>query len=242
MIYNNLVIINAFSESGALVALDRKSGDEVWRYDGLKEAWNTPALVKNKDGKTEVVVGIFGKIIGVDPDNGSILWSSKAANWYYVGSPLASDGVVYSLSGKGVESAIAVRAGGKGDVTSSHRLWQTRKGSNVSSAAIHDGRLYFAHEQGSFFYCLDAESGEIVFDERLPRRFGIVYGSPIVADGKVYLFSRQGGSLVLEAGKEYKVISQNPPLDKSAFNSSPAIAGDDLLIRSDETLYCIGSE
>lgn len=239
VLVGDLVVVNAFSECGSLVALDRNTGKERWRYEGLKDAWNTPALVQPASGKPELVIGIIGKLLGIDPENGKELWNCEAANWYIVSSPVAHEDVVFSLSGKGVEAATAVRAGGRGDVTATHRLWQTRKGSNVSSPVYHEGRLYFAHDQGLFFYSLDAETGEVVFQERLPRRFGTVYSSPVLADGKLFLFSREGGSLVLEAGETYKILSENPPLDRSPVNACPAVVGGRLLIRSDEALYCL---
>lgn len=239
ILVDDLLVINAYTECGALVALDRKTGNERWRYEGLKEAWNTPVLAKTKEGSPELVIGIVGKILGLDPATGKELWSCKGADWYIVSSPVAHQNTVFSLSGKGVEAATAVRIGGRGEVTKSHRLWQTRKGSNVSSPVYHKGRLYFAHDQGLFFYCLDAKTGEIVFQERLPRGFGTIYSSPVLADGKIILFSRQSGALVLEAGDSYKVISHNPPLDRSPINASPAVVGNQLLIRSDQFLYCL---
>ena len=242
VLVGDLVVVNAFVESGALVALDRKTGAEKWRYNGLKEAWDTPVAVTLPDGKVELALGVFDKVLGIDAASGKELWSSQGAKWYSVGSPITHNGVVYALSGKGFEAATAVRVGGRGEVTDSHRLWQVRKGSNVSSPLLHDGRLYFAHDQGSFFYCLDAKTGADVYTERLPRRFGTVYSSPVLAGGKIYLFSRQGGSVVIQPGGTFKILSQNPRLDESPANSSPAIAGDQLLIRSDKFLYCIGEK
>ena len=132
-----------------------------------------------EDGGTELAIGVVGKILGIEASSGKQLWSCEAADWYIVASPIVHDGVVYSLSGKGFEAATAVRAGGRGDVTATHRLWQTRKGSNVSSPLYYHGRIYFAHDQGSLFYCLDAATGETIYQERLPQRFGVVYGSPL---------------------------------------------------------------
>lgn len=241
IVVNDLLVINAFTESGALIALERATGKERWRYEGLKEAWNTPVLVTPKEGKPELVIGIFGKLLGIDPTSGKELWSSAAAPYYIVSSPVAHGDIVYSLAGKGFEAATAVRAGGRGEVTETHRLWQTRKGSNVSSPILHDGRLYFAHDQGSFFYCLDAGNGETIFQARLPRRFGTVYSSPVLADGKIYLFSRESGAVVLEAGDDYTVMAENPPLDAGAVNASPAVVGNRLIFRSDQFLYCLGS-
>ncbi len=240
VLVGDIIIVNAYSESGALVALDRNTGDEKWRYEGVKEAWNTPAVVKTDKGTTELALGTVGKVVGIDPANGNELWSCEGAKWYIVASPVAHDGVVYSLSGKGVEAATAVRSGGRGEVTASHRLWQVKKGSNVSSPLYHDGRLYFAHDQGSFFYCVDAKTGDEVYTERLPSRFGTVYSSPVLAGGKIYLFSRQGGAAVIQSGDSYKLLAHNPRLDRSPVNSCPAVAGDRLLVRSNRFLYCIG--
>lgn len=237
VLHGDLVLLNAFVESGSMVALDRRTGKEVWRYEGLREAWNTPIVAAGAGGKSEVALGVWGKIVGVDAATGAELWSCAAADWYIVASPLAHDGVIYSLSGKGFEAATAVRGGGQGDVTETHRIWQTRKGSNVSSPVLVDGHLYFAHDQGSFFYCLNAGTGEVVYQDRLPGRFGEVYSSPATASGRIYLFSREGGAVVIAAKPEFEVLAENPQLDRSPVNASPAVVGDSLLIRSDRYLY-----
>lgn len=240
VLYGDLVIVNAFVECGQLVALDRRSGEVVWRAGELKESWNTPLLVKLPDGKTELVVAIFGKILGFDPETGASLWSCEGHDWYIVGSLVAHDGVVYCLSGKGVEATKAVRAGGRGDVTDTHVLWTARKGSNVSSSVYHEGHLYFAHEQIGIAYCLDARTGELVYEKRLPR-MGMIYASPVIADGKLYLVSRQGGTAVLAARPEYELLAHNRfEDDRSIFNASPAVSGDRLFLRSRRYLYCLG--
>ena len=206
VLFEDLVIVNAFVESGALVALDKKTGDERWRAEGLKESWNTPALVQTDDGATEVAVGVAGKVLGFHPKSGEPLWEAKAADWYVVPSIVWENGILYSLSGKGYEAATAIKAGGRGEVTGSHRLWQTRKGSNVSSAVLHDGRLYFAHEQGSTAYCLDAKSGDEIYQERIPARMSEIYASPIVASERIYYFGRNGTGLVVKAGETFEVL------------------------------------
>jgi outer membrane protein assembly factor BamB len=239
ILYQNLVIVNAFVECGQLVALDKRTGKEVWRAGELKESWNTPLLVSLADGKTELVVAISGKILAFDPATGEELWSCDGHRWYIVPSLVTHKGIVYCLSGKGVEAAKAVRAGGRGDVTDTHVLWTTKKGSNVSSPVYHQGHLYFAHEVTGVAYCLNAATGDVVYETRLPRAGG-VYASPVIGGDKLYYLSRWGGTLVLAAKPEYELLAQNQLEDQRNVNSSPAISNNRLFLRMNRYLYCIG--
>jgi len=241
VLYENLVIVNAFVECGQLVALDKRTGKEMWRAGELKESWNTPLLVPLQNGKTELVVAISGKILGFDPATGKSLWSCNSHRWYIVPSLVANEGIVYCISGKGVEATKAVRAGGRGDVTETHVLWTTRKGSNVSSPIYYEGHIYFAHEVTGVAYCLNAATGEVVYEERLPRAGG-VYASPVVGDDKLFYQSRWGGMMVLAAKPEFKLLAQNQLKDQRDVNSSPAISDNRLFLRMKRHLYCIGEE
>ena len=241
VIFEDLVIVNAFVECGQLVALDKKTGKERWRAGELKESWNTPLLVALPNGTTELVVAISGKILGIDPATGASLWTCDAHRWYIVPSLVAHDGIVYCLSGKGVEAAKAVRAGGRGDVSGTHVVWTTRKGSNVSSPIYHEGHVYFAHESTGVAYCLKAKTGEIAYQERLPRAGG-VYASPVIGDGKLYYLSRWGGVFVLAAKPEFELLAQNQLPDQRDVNASPAISRNRLFFRMNRHLYCIGEK
>ncbi|MFO0969034.1 MAG: PQQ-binding-like beta-propeller repeat protein [Gemmataceae bacterium] len=240
VLFGDLVIVNASVESGSLIALDRKTGKERWRAKGIVESWNTPILVTPKGEKTELVVAIMGKVLGFDPETGAPLWSCATdIPWYMVPSGVPHDGVVYYTGGRGGGGTLAVRAGGTGDVTKTHRLWMIRKGTNVPSPILHKGRLYFASEGGGLLYCVDAASGKVIYEEREPRA-DAVYASPILADGKLYYLTRTGATLVVAAGPEMKVLATNDLRDRGAFNASPAVMGNRLLIRSDKYLYGIG--
>ncbi len=241
VLVNDLVVVNAYVECGCLVALDKQTGQEKWRARGLKESWNTPLLVDLPGGKQELAVANSGRILGFDPATGEELWSCKSMDWYIVGSMVAHEGVIYCLAGKGVEATLAVRGGGRGDVTATHVAWRANKGSNVSSPVYHNGHLYFAHESQGIAYCLDAGSGAVKYEQRLPR-VGEIYASPIVADGKLIYISRGGDMVVLDAQPEYRLLAHNRfASDRSLFNASPAVADGKLLIRSDRHLYCIQS-
>jgi hypothetical protein len=240
VLYKDLVFINASVESESLVALDRKTGQEKWRAGGIREAWNTPVLVKAASGREELVVATQGSVLAFHPETGAPLWSCKTdIGWYMVPSVVAQDGVVYCLGGRSGVAALAVRAGGSGDVTKSHRLWTSMKGSNVSSPVFQDGYLYWMHEQRGTAYCAKADSGEIVYEKRLDRA-GQVYASALLADGRLYYLTRDGRTFVLTAKPEFEQLSVNELRDRSIFNGSPAVNGSSLLIRSDKFLYCVG--
>jgi hypothetical protein len=242
ILHKELVIVNASVESESLVALNRKTGREVWRAGGIKESWNTPILAANPAGKTELVVAIFQQVLGFDPDTGKKLWSAKTdINWYMAPSLVAQGGVVYSVGGRGSGGALAVKLGGSGDVTATHRLWTLQKGSNVTSPVFHQGHLYWMHENLGIAYCADAKTGKVVYEERV-QGAGQVYASPVLADGKLFYFSRSGRGLVVEAKPEYKLLGQNEIEPRGAFNSSPAVGDGRLYLRSDKYLYCLGKK
>jgi hypothetical protein len=242
VVFNDLVIINAAVESESLVALNKQTGKEVWRAGGMKESWNTPILVPVPGGKPELVVAIFGKVLGFDPATGEQLWScATGIGWYMVPSLVNDKDVVYCIGGRGNGAgALAVRAGGRGDVTSTRRLWTLNKGSNVSSPIFHDGHLYFLHENLGIAFCVEGATGNLVFEERLPNA-GQFYGSLVLADGKLFGVTRNGRAFVLAAKPQFEQLARNEFDDRSSFDASPAVDGRRLLIRSDRFLYCIGT-
>lgn len=236
VLHGNLVIVNACIESESLVALDRKTGNEVWRARGIKESWNTPLLV-TKDGKTELVVAIQGKILGFDPTTGKDLWSCATdIGWYMVPSLVAHDGVVYCVGGRSGGS-LAVRVGGRGDVTRTHRVWTGKVGSNVTSPVYHDGHLYWMNDNNGIAYCADAKTGKPVYEQRVERA-GQVYASALLADGKVYYVTRDGRVLVVAAKPQYELLANNDLRDRSLYHASPVAVDGRLFIRSDKALYC----
>jgi outer membrane protein assembly factor BamB len=242
VLYKDLVIVNAAVESESLIALNKTTGKEAWRLGGMKESWNTPILVPLPNGKTELVVAIMGKILGVNPDTGEQLWSCATdIGWYMVPSLVNDKDVVYCIGGRGTGGALAVRAGGKGDVTATQRLWKSNKGSNVPSPIVHEGHVYWVHEGKGTVSCVKAEKGEVVFEESIAPN-NQFYGSPVLANGKIYFLSRRGEVFVVAAKPKYELLATNSLVDRSTFDASPAVDGNRLLIRSDKFLYCIGEK
>jgi outer membrane protein assembly factor BamB len=179
-------------------------------------------------------------VLAFDPDSGESLWSCDTdISWYMVPSVVAAEGIVYVLGGRSGTAALAVRAGGTGDVTRTHRLWTSKHGSNVTSPVYHEGHLYWMHEQLGIAYCARADSGEIVYEQRM-NRAGQVYASSVLAGGRIYHLTRTGRMFVVAAKPEFDLLSTNDLDDGSLFNGSPAVTGNRLLLRSDKYLYCLG--
>lgn len=235
----DLVIVNASIESESLVALNKQTGKEVWRAKGIRESWNTPLLVSLPGGRTELVVAIMGKVLGFDPATGEHLWSCATdIGWYMVPSLVAEDGVVYCIGGRS-GGALAVKVGGRGDVTESHRIWTGRKGSNVSSPLFHEGHLYWMNDNLGIAYCADGKTGEIVYEQRVSGA-GQSYASPALADGKLYHVCRNGRTFVLAAKPSFELLATNTLGDRrSIFNTPPVVSGGRIYLRSNQFLYCL---
>jgi outer membrane protein assembly factor BamB len=240
LLYGNLLIVNASVESKSIVALDKTDGREVWRVEAMEQSWSTPALVETPEGATELVVSVKDRILGLDPANGDRLWECKGISDYVCPTVVAHEGVAYVVGGR-KNTTIAVRAGGRGDVTETHRLWEIGRGSNVSSPVFHEGYLYWASDSRGIVYCANATSGEIAFEERLTPQAGRIYASPLVADGKIYIISRDAGIFVLAAKPAFELLGHVEPMDQSIHNASLIVGGGKLLLRTDEYLYCIGN-
>jgi outer membrane protein assembly factor BamB len=236
VLYGNLVIVNASVESGSLVAIDKDSGEEVWRAGGMNSSWNTPHLVDLGGGKQELVVSVRRRILAFDPATGEQLWNCAGIQDYVCPSIVSHEGVLYVIGGR-QSKAIAIRAGGRGDVTESHRVWEARAGSNVTSPVVHDGHLYWVSDRNRIAYCVRLEDGKVIYDKRFPDK---PYASALAGDGKLYIVTQHGGTYVLAAKPEFQQLAHNVLDDRSTFNASPIVANGKLFLRSDKYLYCIG--
>lgn len=172
IVHDDLVIVTASAESRSLLGLDKATGKEVWRQetDGLADVWGTPALVELGDGRTDLVIGVPNELWGLSPETGKLRWFAEAMETdQYNSSVVAADGIVFGIEGRGGGS-IAVRAGGKGDVTESGTLWRGKDAARFGSPLVLDGRIYyFANGVAN---CISAGDGTSIFKERLPSDGG----------------------------------------------------------------------
>ncbi|NUQ64164.1 MAG: PQQ-binding-like beta-propeller repeat protein [Pirellulales bacterium] len=240
ILHDDLAIVNASVESQSVVALEKSTGKEVWRTEDVQESWSTPLVVAAPDGSKELVVNMRGKILGLDPKTGKELWRCTGIKSYVCPAVIAHESVAYVSGGRPPEM-IAVRTGGRGDVTGTHVLWTRKKTAIVGTPLYHDGHLYWIERQ-AIVSCAKAGDGETVYEERLDvgGRGDKVYASLVLAGGKLFGVSRQDGTVVLDAGPQFNVAAHNRLGDESVFNATPVVSDGALLIRSDKCLYRIG--
>ena len=241
VLYEKLVILQCDEDNGEksfIVALDRKSGKEVWRARrNVEVSWATPILVTS-GGRRELVTAGNQAIIGYDPASGRELWRSKGLESNAVPSPVAGDDVVVLSAGYPAKIALAMRAGGSGDAND-RVLWRYDKGTAyVPSPILVDGLLYLVTDKG-LVTCLDAKTGKVHYEGGRPPSGTSFMASPIAVAGHLLMSSMDGDTIVLKAGPTHEVVRANPLGEPIA--ASPAVAGGRLYIRGEHHLFAIGT-
>lgn len=249
VLYKDTVIITASEEAHAIVALDKKTGREAWRAPGsaLEYVFGTPVLAGTPE-TPELILSLPDELWALNPATGKLRWFATSGLPGNISpSVVLGEGVAFTFGGFPQLGAVAVKTGGQGDVTGTHRLWQSRDSTYVPTPVLHEGRLYVVTDQG-FALCLDAKTGEQVFKERLPgasatgRGGKPFYASAVLANGSIYAVSRRNGTFVFDAKPEFKLTAQNSfASDTTQFNATPALGGKDIYLRSDKFLYCVAT-
>ncbi|WP_283433510.1 PQQ-binding-like beta-propeller repeat protein [Neorhodopirellula lusitana] len=244
-LYQDTVIVNAAEEAKAILCLDKATGKEVWRQnaDMLELTYGTPRIVSPESGDDELVISVPGEIWSMSPVTGKLQWYATSPMTGNVSPSVIVDGdTIYSFGGYRASGSIALKVGGRDDVTDSHVLWTNRSSSYVATPLLINKRLYWVDDRG-IAYCTSAEDGEVVFRERVGslENGRPVYASPILIGDKIYIVTRRSGTLVVNPGDTFDVIAQNKfASDNTDFNASPAVSDGKLYLRSNQALYCVG--
>ncbi len=239
---DDMVIQNCDAEGESfLVAIDKRTGKDVWRTP--REAkprggWSTPIVIE-ADGRRELVLnGEFG-VDAYDPNSGEPLWNCKGFNGRGTPAPVWGNGLLYVVNGKSGD-VYAVRPGGSGDVTETRMAWNTqRKGGRDLPSPILANDMLMVISMTGIATGYDALNGDERWKERLGGNFS---GSPIAAGKLVYALSENGEVLVMEPGKQFKLVARNSlgASGEEIFRSSIGVSDGELLVRSDRRLYCVG--
>lgn len=247
ILFGDLLIVNAVEECGKVFALAKSSGEIEWEFDTKSQlAYSTPNLVKNAAGEMELVMGVPEKIIGINPKTGKQKWYAKTTLLNEVnGAIIVNKDIIYVYGGYQGVGSLAIRAGGEGDVSGSHVLWTSRDTSYVSTPVFKDDHLFWVNKSG-IAHCVEAATGKRVFRERLDGVEGgrgiKFFASTVAAGNNIYVVSRRSGTFVLAANPEFTVVSHNVIAgDDTEFNGTPAISDQQMFIRSNQYLYCIGN-
>lgn len=228
-----------------VVALDKATGKTRWKQPrainygtdngDLKKAYSTPTVL-TIDGKPQLVSPSAGATIAYEPSTGRELWKVHHGGMNAAARPQRAAGLIFVCpADAGPTRLVAVRTGGAGDITSSHVAWKQNRGvPNRSSPVVLDDLLYMVSDKVGVASCLDAKTGNTIWQQRLEGEF---VASPVCAEGRLYCFNRDGAAFVVATGREAKVLARNQ-LDDGCM-ASPAIAGKALFVRTRTHLYRI---
>ncbi len=236
VLYKDLVIL-AQDQIGAdsiFLALDKRTGKVAWQDKRPRAmTWSTPVVVRVGD-HDELVLAGAGTVRGYDPATGKERWVLRGPTVEVIPAVVVGRDALFSASGRN-GPVVALRPGGSGDVTDTHLVWRTvRVGPHVPSPVLVGGRLYVANDTG-VVTCLDAATGKLVYQERLPDHFS---ASPVAAGDLLYFPGESGTTYVVRAGDRLDVIARN---DLGApLLASPAVVEGQLLLRTQDELVCVG--
>ncbi|MEO8436286.1 MAG: PQQ-binding-like beta-propeller repeat protein [Pyrinomonadaceae bacterium] len=235
-------------EASYVLRLEKKSGKTLWKVErptsAIRESpdsYTTPGLLRQ--GKVvEIVITGGDCVTGHDPATGKELWRANGLNpenlpfYRIVASPVIFNDIIYAPTR--VKPLLAFKAGGRGDITTSHLLWSTANGPDVPTP-VTDGKYFYIVNDKGIMWCLDARSGKEIYGPQRVKT-GTYSSSPVLADGKIYVTSEDGVTSVVKAGPEFEVLAENSLNDYCL--SSPAISEGQIFVRTSTNLYCIGKK
>jgi outer membrane protein assembly factor BamB len=269
VLHGSLCFVNfGPGERSFLIALDKRTGKTVWQYDvprygaGMKwselggkdrageptvaetaGSWATPLIVPAGKEK-ELIVPFPARVMAFAPRTGALLWTCDGPNIGVYSSPFFGDGVVALNASGTTNTLLAVRPGGRGDVTETHRLWIERPGNNktcLGAGVIRNGHIYQVNMMG-FAECRELQTGRMVWEERLTGTGArnASWSAPVLAGDRLYVPNKNADVFVLRASPKFECLATNS-IGGEPMNASLAVSDGEIFIRTDKHLWCIGS-
>ena len=243
-LFGNTIVLTWDHEGQSfIVALDKSTGEELWRDDRDEPtSWATPLIVEI-NGRPQAITGATNRVRSYDLETGEIVWEGDGLTMNVIPSPVASDGIAYLMSGYRGNALRAIsleRA--RGDISGSDAvIWEhNRDTPYVSSPLLYGDTLYFLKSNSGILSAFDVTTGKPHFGPVRLEGISEVYASPVGVAGHVYVLGRDGNALVLAVGPELRILAQNSLDD--GFDASPAIVGDEIYLRGYRYLYRISEQ
>lgn len=230
-----LIIPCEGTDTQYVVALDKNTGELRWKVDRKDgdQSYSTPLAVRVAAVEQVILAG-GNRLSGYAPQTGDELWWVRYQGFSMVARPILGAGLLYATTGAGygASTLLAVALGGSGDLTDSKVAWSWKRGVPQIPSPVRVGEeIYFVNE-GGILTCLDAETGEQRYRQRLHGQFS---ASPIAAGDRDYFFSEEGESAIVSAGPNFRELARNQL--EGMIYASPATAGRALFVRTDSHLY-----
>jgi len=225
-----------------IYALNKKTGEDVWKKEREEiTSWATP-LVVEINGKTQVITGATNKVRSYDSESGEIIWECTGMTRNVIPCPVYADGIVYLMSGFRGNALKAIDlAQAKGDLTGSKAiLWEYNQDTPYTpSPVLMDGKLYFLKNNNGILTCLDAKDGKVIYSNQKLDGITNIFSSPTGNNDRIYI-AATGVVDVVKAGNNFELLSRNT-LDDT-FESSPVVTGNDLILRGYKFLYSFSAK
>jgi outer membrane protein assembly factor BamB len=223
-----------------VVALDKATGAELWRAERDEITSWSPPLVVEHDGRKQVVVAATRRVRSYDFESGELLWEAAGLGRNQIPAPVHQGDLVFVMSGYTSPNLMAIRLGGQGDLTGSDAIvWQNKQANAYTpSPVLFENQLYVLTD-GGVLTNFDATTGEVHYRQRLPGPSNFK-ASPVAVDDKLYLSSEEGQVLVVRLGPTFELLATNT-LEGAVFIAAPAITNGEILLRSLDSLYAVGS-
>jgi outer membrane protein assembly factor BamB len=246
-LFGDSLVVNWDHEEGSfLVVMDKRTGENRWRKDRPEDtSWSSPIVIQraDRDGKKhpEIVVCGTDRVCGYKLDDGELVWECRGMSSNVVGTPVYANGMLYVGSSYEKKVLIAINLeGAVGDITDTQHVIWTRNRSTpyVPSMLLYGDALYFLTHYQNVMTRVDGPTGQNQPGTIRLGDLGNIYASPVAANGYVYVTDLSGTTVVLSHEPNPKIVAVNR-LDES-ISASAAIEGDELFLRGDTHLYCIG--
>ena len=240
LLYRDRLILYQDQRGGGFVAAyDTRTGDQLWRTErSASVGWGSPVAIRVGD-HDELIVSGQRTVNAYDPSTGAELWGCGGNLFEVIPTPVVAAGLVFCSSGR-AGPTLAIRPGGRGDVTQTHLAWSTSRGAPfVPSPLVYGDYLYTINDMASIVTCFEAATGQVMWQQRLGRatREGFS-ASPVAVDGKVFVTNDDGVTFVLRAGPEFELLHTNDIGARTL--ASPALVDGTWYIRTVDELLAIG--
>jgi outer membrane protein assembly factor BamB len=241
LLYKDRVILYQDGRSSSFVAaFDARTGKQVWRTNrDASVGWGTPIAIRAGD-HDEIIVHSQNRVQAYNPDTGREIWRCNGSLFEVIPTPVVGYGMLFCSSGR-AGPTLAIRPGGQGDVTNTHLVWSSPRGSPfVPSPILYGEHLYMVNDMASVVTSFEAATGKTMWQGRLgvAQREGFS-ASPVAFDGKVFFTNDDGETFVLRAGAKFELLHVNSMGERTL--ASPALVDGRWYIRTERNLVAIGS-
>ena len=240
-LYGDKIVVTWDHEGPSfIIALDKKTGKDVWKVDRDEAtSWASPFVVES-NGKPQVITSATSLIRSYDLATGDLIWECSGMTANAIPQPVEANGIVYIMTGFRGNALLAIRLSeAKGNITGTDAIiWSFDKDTPYTpSPVLFEDHLYFLKSNNGILSCFDAKTGKAFYSNQRLEGMGNIFTSPVLASNKIIILGQKGIAYVIKHGSTFEILAKNQ-LDDN-FNASPVVLGNQLFLRGYKNLYCI---